>query len=139
MTFETEIRVRYSETDQMKVVYHANYIPWLEIARVELIREIGLDYKKMEEEGILIPVISLECSYKSPARYDDVVVVQTKIDDISRARMKFSYRIMRKEDGKELLAARSEHTFTDVKLKPINIKKLRPDIWEKLNGCVISI
>ncbi len=77
---QTRLRVRYAETDQMGVVYHANYLVWMEIGRVELVRSLGLDYKRLEEsEGLYLSVIEVTCRYRRPARYDQEVVVQTEI------------------------------------------------------------
>ncbi|MGB0896399.1 MAG: acyl-CoA thioesterase [Flavobacteriaceae bacterium] len=75
----TEIRVRYGETDQMGVVYHGNYAQYLEVARVEWLRSIGISYKKMEEEGVMLPVVNLNINFKKPAVYDEVLFVKTKL------------------------------------------------------------
>src|ERR1700712_694027 len=91
---ETQVRVRYAETDQMGVVYHANYLVWFEVGRVELIRQMGLDYKAMErEEGCGIAVVEVSCRYKAPARYDDVLVVKTRITGARGSVVKFGYEI----------------------------------------------
>ena len=94
-----DIRVRYSETDQMGVVYHANYFMWFEIGRCELLRTVGRSYKEMEAEGIGLPVIEAHCKYKTPARYDDELQVVTRGRLLSRARVEFWYEILRPADG----------------------------------------
>ena len=93
------IRVRYSETDKMGVVYHANYFMWFEIGRCELLRTIGRSYKQMEAEGIELPVIEAHCEYKTPARYDDELQVKTRGKLLSPARVEFTYEIRRPSDG----------------------------------------
>src|ERR1700710_452526 len=97
---ETRVRVRYAETDQMGVVYHANYLVWFEVGRVEFIRQLGLDYKSMErEEGCGIAVVDVSARYKLPARYDDELIVQTRLVAARGALVRFAYRIVRVADG----------------------------------------
>jgi acyl-CoA thioester hydrolase len=104
---ETRVRVRYAETDQMGVVYHSNYLIWFEVGRVELIRQIGLDYKKMEEEdGCGISVVDVHARYRAPARYDDELVIETRLLAARGAVVKFGYRIRR--DGDETLLCEGE-------------------------------
>lgn len=129
----TEIRVRYSETDQMGVVYHANYLAWFEVGRVEYLRDIGLDYRAMESQGIMVPVLEVNCKYRQPAKYDDIVTVETRLSEVKRAKFYFEYRILRKEDSELLATGRSEHIFVDSEFRPINLKKQHPQMWEKLN------
>jgi acyl-CoA thioester hydrolase len=100
MTSETRIRVRYAETDQMGVVYHANYLVWFEVGRVEHIRAMGLDYKAMErDEGVGIAVVEASARYKSPARYDDELIVKTRIAQIRGSVLRFAYLIYRAGPG----------------------------------------
>lgn len=99
---ETKIRVRYGETDQMGVVYHANYATYFEVGRTEWLRQYGLTYKSMEESGIMLPVISLEIKYKNSAKYDDDLTVVTSIKNLPKARIEFDYELLNAK--KELLA-----------------------------------
>jgi acyl-CoA thioester hydrolase len=99
---ETEIRVRYGETDQMGVVYHANYAVYFEVGRTEWLREFGFSYSAMEVEGIMLPVISLNINYKNSARYDDVLKVKTKLKKMPTASIEFDYELTNHKD--ELLA-----------------------------------
>ena len=90
----TKIRVRYAETDQMGVVYYANYFVWFEIARVELLRQTGFDYKRMEvTDDCCIAVVDASCRYKAPARYDDELVLETRVVAMRRSVLKFAYRV----------------------------------------------
>ena len=96
---ETQLRVRYAETDRMGVVYYANYLVWFEVARADLLRSMGWNYRDMEETGVLLPVIEAHCDYKAPARYDDEIVIRTEGWMRSPVRMEFAYRVTRKADG----------------------------------------
>src|SRR5437868_11372594 len=93
------VRVRYAETDQMGVVYHANYLVWFEVGRVELMRQHGLDYKLMESEGCGIAVVEATVRYKSPARYDDELIIESAVLKARGSIIRFGYRIMRAADG----------------------------------------
>jgi acyl-CoA thioester hydrolase len=96
----TSLRVRYAETDRMDVVYYANFLVWFEIARVELLRQLGFDYKKMElEHNCHLPVVEASCRYRSPARYDDLIVIETRISGLRTSVIKFSYRLFCSRDG----------------------------------------
>src|SRR6202789_2631957 len=97
---EARIRVRYAETDQMGVVYHSNYLVWFEVGRVEFIRRLGLDYKRMEvEEGCGIAVVEATARYRAPARYDDELVVETELQSARGTVIRFEYKVVRPEDG----------------------------------------
>src|SRR5579872_447106 len=99
-TNETRIRVRYAETDQMGVVYHANYFVWFEIGRVEMLRELGFSYRDMEaQDGCCIAVVDARCRYKAPARYDEELVVRTLLKNIRPSLVQFAYELLRASDG----------------------------------------
>jgi acyl-CoA thioester hydrolase len=97
-THEFKVRVRYSETDQMGVVYHGNYAQYFEMGRVEWLRNIGISYKMMEENGIMLPVVSLNMNYKKPARYDDLLRVKTIFKSQTSAKIEFDYEIYNEQD-----------------------------------------
>ncbi|HUZ03997.1 MAG TPA: thioesterase family protein [Acidobacteriaceae bacterium] len=112
-TDETRVRVRYAETDQMGVVYHANYLVWFEIGRVELMRHLGFDYKRMEaEDDCCIAVVEATCRYKSPARYDDELVIETEITALRGFVLKFRYRVLRANDRTLLAVGETTHVIT---------------------------
>jgi len=105
------LRVRYAETDKMGVVYHSNFFIWMEIGRVELMRELGFDYKQMEiEDDCHLPVVDARCRYKSPAYYDEEIVVRTELRNLRGSLMHFRYEIMRSTDG----AIRAEGETTHI-------------------------
>jgi len=104
---EARIRVRYAETDQMGVVYHANYLIWFEVGRVEFIRQLGMDYKSMEqEENALIAVAEVTARYRAPARYDDELLIRTTLAGVRGPIVRFRYVILRAAD--ELLLCEGE-------------------------------
>ena len=116
---ETRIRVRYAETDQMGVVYHSNHFIWFEVGRVELLRQLGFSYKKMEvEDDCFIAVVDARCRYKAPVRYDDEVVVRTCLKHVREKVIHFGYELL-SADGLRLLAeGETTHIVADSKLKP---------------------
>lgn len=90
---ETAIRVRYGETDQMGYCYYGNYAQYFEVGRVEALREIGMTYKKLEEQGVMLPVLNYEVSFKLPAKYDDLLRIKTQIKELRGSRLTFDYRV----------------------------------------------
>jgi acyl-CoA thioester hydrolase len=112
---QTRIRVRYAETDQMGVVYYANFFIWFEIGRVELLRQLGFQYKEMEiDDDCHIPVVEANCRYKSPARYDDELLLETTVLALRRTVIKFGYRLFRLENQALTLLAEGETTHVTV-------------------------
>ena len=115
------IRVRYAETDKMGVVYHANYFMWFEVGRCELLRTIGKSYRDLEADGIRLPVIEAHCEYKSPALYDDELVVKTRGKLLSPARVEFMYEISRPADGILNAVGRTVHASLDANGRPCRL------------------
>jgi acyl-CoA thioester hydrolase len=109
----TKIRVTYGDTDAMGVVYYANYLRWFEIGRTEMMRHLGIAYKDIEEQGVYLPAAEVFCKYHRSAKYDDFLIIETRIDFLKRVSMQFSYRILRAEDGIELVTGTTLHGFTD--------------------------
>jgi acyl-CoA thioester hydrolase len=117
---QTRLRVRYAETDQMGVVYYANYFVWCEIGRVEFFRQLGWDYKQMElVDDCHLPVVEASCRYRAPARYDDEVVIETTVTAVRSHVIKFGYRLMRvTPEGDQLLAdAETVHVSVDEQMQ----------------------
>lgn len=131
---ETNIKVRYQETDQMGVVYHANYFVWFEVGRTEMIRDIGISYRDMEEKGILLPVVDVSCKYIDSARYDDELIIRTKIDEYNGFRMNFIYEVIRKSDLRLLAKGETKHVWINKEYKPTRIDKITPDVDEKIRS-----
>ena len=98
--FSLEVRVRYADTDQMGVVYYANYFVWLEIARTEFLRSLGINYRNIEQEKQLaLPVVEAYCKYRTPAKYDEIVLIKTKVSQVKNSSLRFDYRLFNKETG----------------------------------------
>ncbi|MEZ7892650.1 MAG: thioesterase family protein [Candidatus Wallbacteria bacterium] len=98
--FETEIRVRYAETDRMDVVYYGNYFTWFEVARGDVLRQIGYPYSQIEKDGVILPVGEAYCKYIAPTAYDDLIVIASKIDEFSVHKISFIYEIYKMPERK---------------------------------------
>lgn len=125
--FVTSLRVRYEETDQMGVVYYANYLVWFEVARTEYLRNLGISYRDdIEKKGLFLMVVESNCTYKAPARYDDVVDLETSITQVKNTSLSFDYTV--KRNGLTLAEGRTSHVFVNKEGKPARI----PDDLKKL-------
>lgn len=119
---ETRLRVRYAETDQMGVVYYANYFVWMEIGRVELCRSNGLRYRDLEERaGILLAVAEANCRYLAPARYDEEVAIHTSLGSANPRMVRFAYDLRSTESGKLLARGFTLHVFLSREMKPVKL------------------
>ena len=115
---EARVRVRYAETDQMGVVYHSNYFIWFEVGRVELLRQLGFSYREMErQDGCFIAVVDARCRYKAPARYDDEVLIRTRLKSARESLVHFTYEVVRESDGTLLAEGETTHIVTDAEMK----------------------
>jgi acyl-CoA thioester hydrolase len=115
---ELEIRIPYADVDQMGVVYYANYLVYFERGRTELMRAIGMQYKDIERDyQLYLPVVDVHIKYLAPAKYDDIIIVRTKVDELRKASMIFSYEIHNKQ-GQLLIQGSSTHVFINSSWKP---------------------
>jgi len=124
---EARLRVRYAETDQMGVVYHSNYIIWMEVGRVELLRQLGFTYKEMEKQDRChIAVVDVKCRFKSPALYDDEILIRTRLLNVRESLIHFGYEIFRAADCTLLAEGETTHIVVDESLqkKPLPSKYL---------------
>jgi acyl-CoA thioester hydrolase len=117
----SRVRVRYAETDQMGVVYHANYFVWFEVGRTDLLRSAGWTYREMEADGVALPVLEAQCEYKQPARYDDDLEIRTKGTLLSPIRVEFTYDLVRHADHITLATGRTVHAALDRAGKPCRL------------------
>lgn len=123
-------KINYYETDKMQVVHHSNYIRYLEECRMDFLKQIQLDYESMEEKGIMIPVLSVECNYKKPARFGETICIIPRLEKFYGVKFEMSYRIY-SEDYMELHnEAYSSHCFVDFNFKPVRLKKEYPKICQ---------
>lgn len=121
---ESRLRVRYAETDQMGVVYHANYLVWMEVGRVEYCRALGLEYRVMEaQDGVLLAVAEANCRFLTPARYDDEVTVRTWVRQAHPRMVTFAYDMAGVEDGRMLASGYTKHIFCGRDLKPARLPR----------------
>lgn len=124
--------VKYYETDKMGVAHHSNYIRWMEEARVDFLEQIGFGYRKLEEDGIISPVIAVECEYKAPTRFDDYVEIAVEIEEFRGVRLAIRYTMRKVPDGELVMTGRSRHCFVDLNGKPIILERNFPDFANKL-------
>jgi acyl-CoA thioester hydrolase len=126
---ETRIRVRYAETDQMGIVYHANHFIWFEVGRVEFLRQLGFSYKDMEkQDDCFIAVVDARCRYKAPALYDDEVIVRTRLKNIRESVIHFGYELVRASDGAVLAEGETTHIVADSQMR----KTVLPEKYMKV-------
>ncbi|TDG00723.1 acyl-CoA thioesterase [Paenibacillus piri] len=128
--FEHTIRVRYQETDRMGVVYHTNYLNWFEIGRTELIRSLGMPYSRIEEDGLLLPLIDAHMQFKLPAKYDDLISIRTRMEQFTHVRLHFESEIRR--DGELLVSGSTKHVWVNRDWKPARIDKKAPELYALL-------
>lgn len=117
----SRVRVRYAETDQMGVVYYANYFVWFEVGRTDLLRDGGWSYREMEIEGFSLPVIDARCAYLAPAKYDDHIEVRTAGAMMSPVRVRFTYEVVRPSDGTTLATGSTVHATLDRNGRPCRL------------------
>lgn len=125
-------KVNYYETDKMGITHHSNYVRWMEEARIDFLDKIGCGYKRMEDDGIISPVVSIKCEYKAPTTFDDKVETEVFIKEFKGVRLVLSYKMTNAESGETVLTAESSHCFLDKSGKPIILKKTFPEIDKKL-------
>jgi acyl-CoA thioester hydrolase len=122
LSHETRFRVRYAETDQMGVVYYANYLIWMELGRAEYCRATGIRYRDMEvDDGVLLAVVEARCRYLSPARYDDEIAVKTWIAKANPRMVEFEYEMCEAASGRRLASGSTKHMFLGSGLRPVKL------------------
>ena len=127
---EKQVEVRYAETDQMGVVYHANYVIWCEIGRTQLVKDLGFDYAELERSGYVSPVLDLSVQYKKALRYGQTATVRTWIESHGRLRTTYGYEILH-EDGSIAATAKSQHTLVHKEtFRPVALRKI-DETWDK--------
>ncbi len=143
MSTLTEIRlaVRYQETDQMAVVYHANYLVWFEIGRTDFVKQVtGTGYSELEKRyGVRLPVIHVTADYHAPARYGDSILVRTRLVQLSRVRIHFAYEVLRQDDrsgGELLVTGQTHHAWVNREMRPLRLDRHAPDFFARLQEAV---
>jgi acyl-CoA thioester hydrolase len=128
---KAELKVRYVETDQMGIVHHSNYYAWFEVGRTEYITEIGMTYKQMEEANIMLPVVESSCKYIEGAKYEDIIIIETIMNELNGAKVVFNYNVVRQNDGKILAKGSTTHAFVNEKFRVVNLKKANAEMWSR--------
>lgn len=124
-------KVNYYETDKMGIVHHSNYIRFFEEARCVLLEEAGLPYDVMEANGIMSPVLGVTCKYKQHVTFGDTIEVHSYLKDFTGVRFTVAYELFNKNTGVLCVTGESNHCFTDLNLKPLNLKKHHNDVFQK--------
>jgi len=130
MKTTTDIIVRYAETDQMGIVHHSVYAIWFEAARTEFGKEIGIPYGECERRGVMLPLIGLECNFKKPAYYGDIVLIVASVEKMTPVRLKVKYEVLNKATGDLLATGNTTHVWTNKERHPVNLKKTHPEIFK---------
>ncbi|MDD3238802.1 MAG: acyl-CoA thioesterase [Lachnospira sp.] len=132
-----EHKVQYYETDQMAIVHHSNYIRWFEEARTDILEQIGFGYEKMEEVGIISPVLAVNAEYKSMTHYADIVCIETRLSNYNGVKMTVSYIVKDKKTGEVRCTGESRHCFLNKEGRPLSLKRSYPDIDAALQQLAI--
>ena len=132
MISKSIVNVRYAETDKMGIVHHSVYPIWYELARTDLSKKVGFPYSKMEEVGLMTPLVELNCKYFSPAYYDDELIVTATVSKLTPARIVFYYEVFRKDSNKPINTGYTVHAIVSRDMKPINTKKIFPEIYQAM-------
>ena len=131
MEFTFERKINYYETDRMGIVHHSNYIRYMEEARCAWLENIGIPFTLLEENGITIPVLGVNVTYKHHVTFGETIIIKIFIKDYNSVRMTVGYEITNKENGQVVLNGETKHCFTNKELRPISIKKYNPDFNNK--------
>lgn len=129
-----ERKINYYETDRMGVVHHSNYIRFLEEARCYWLEQIDMPFALLEENGITIPVLGVNCTYKNHVTFGDTILIKPYMKEYSGVRMAVGYDVTEKTTGKTVIIAETKHCFTNRELKPINLKKYNKEFSDKFEG-----
>ena len=127
-------QLNYYETDQMGIVHHSNYIRLFEEARLDMMKKAGMDYRALEEMGIIIPVTFAECRYLLPLRFGDEIIIHTKMAKYDGIKMEVSYKVYKTDTGELCTEGKTGHCFLNKELRPIRMKRQYPELFSKLKG-----
>lgn len=125
-------KVQYYETDKMGITHHSNYIRWMEEARIDFLSQIGISYAKLESEGIISPVLAVDCRYKRSTTFSDTISIDVKVKEFKGVRLVLEYTMKNAADDSLVLTGTTEHCFLNMESRPVNMKKEFPEIFQKL-------
>ena len=132
MITKTSLTVGFTEIDRMGIVHNSIYPIWFEAGRSKYLKKAEIPNSRINALGLFLPLSEMECEFKSPARFNDEIMVTTNIIHMSCVRIKFEYKVMNKKNGKLLTTGTTTHAWTDRSIKPLNIEKAAPEIFRKL-------
>ena len=130
MEFTFERRINYYETDRMGVVHHSNYIRFLEEARCQMLDANHMPYSAFENKGVMIPVLGVDCNYKSHVTFDDIIEIKPFVKAFNGVRLTMEYKVTNKKTGNLVLTGETKHCFTDMNLKPVRLQNQIPEFYE---------
>ena len=125
-------KINYYETDRMGITHHSNYIRWMEEARLDMLERIGWGYDKLEEQGVISPVLAVSCRYRESTTYGDTVSISTAVREFKGVRLILAYEMRNAANGNLVLEGTTEHCFLDRSMRPVRLKKILPEFYEKL-------
>ena len=129
--------VQYYETDKMGITHHSNYIRWMEEARVDFLSQIGWDYARLEESGIISPVLNLSCDFKKTTTFSDKIMIRASVKEFNGVKLKFAYE-MRNEDGAVVFTATSMHAFLGKDGRPVRMKQDFPELLKTIENLIVK-
>ena len=130
-------KVCYHETDKMGITHHANYIKWMEEARLDFLDQLGYGYARLEQDGIISPVIGVECQYKHPTTFSDEVRIRAEVEEFRGVKLVIRYTMVNHKTGELVLTGKTRHCFTNAAGRPIQLKKQFPELDAALKACII--
>ncbi len=137
MIVKSYITARYAETDQMGIVHHSVYPIWFEVGRTDFIKQLGIPYSQLEKEGVMLPLAALNCKYHAPVRYEDEIILETSISKVLAAKIEFHFIVRHKDSGIVAAEGMTLMGIVDTKtFRPINLKKVRPQLFNLLQSSV---
>ena len=131
-------KVFYHETDKMGITHHANYIKWMEEARIHFLDQVGYGYAKLEQDGIISPVIGVECKYVHPTSFDDTVCVNVRVEEFRGVRLVIGYTMTNLVTGQVVCTGRTMHCFTNAEGRPVILKRQFPELEQTLKALAAS-
>lgn len=131
-------KVQYHETDKMGIAHHSNYIKWMEEARIDFLEQVGYGYARLEADGIISPVIAVECEYKRPSYFGDELEIKVEIAEFERVKLVLRYTVTNRKTGEHVASANSSHCFLSPKGTPISLKRQFPELDAALKALVTN-
>ena len=134
MDYTYKRKINYYETDRMGIVHHSNYIRFMEEARCYLLEKVGMPYSAFEENGIMIPVLGVNCDFKHHVTFDDTILIKLFVKEFNGVRLTMSYTATEKNSGEIVFTGETNHCFTNTNLKPLRLQKVNPVFYENFNN-----